>query len=215
MARITLSHTTEYTYRNPVALTRHRLMVRPDDSHDLRLHRAVLEVDPAPAAVNWKHDIFDNSIGFLEWPEELRTDHLRIVSRLDLTHHPDGQPLPRYTIDAAASSFPFIYALHEISDLAHLTTPGATDPDGQVAAWARRTVAAAGGTQTLAVLEAMTLAIQREYGYRARNELGTQTAAETIALGSGTCRDFAVLMMEALRSFSPPGSLPATSTTKP
>jgi hypothetical protein len=29
----------------------------------------------------------------------------------------------------------------------------------------------------------------------------TQTAAQTLALGSGTCRGFAVLMMEALRSF--------------
>ncbi len=39
-----------------------------------------------------------------------------------------------------------------------------------------------------------------EFRYGARHEEGTQTAAETLALGSGTCRDFAVLMMEALRS---------------
>ena len=40
MARINIVHTTEYTYRNPVGLLRHRMMLRPDDSHDLRLHRA-------------------------------------------------------------------------------------------------------------------------------------------------------------------------------
>ena len=55
--------------------------------------------------------------------------------------------------------------------------------------------------QTLKVLEAMTHAIKKEFRYNARHEEGTQTAAETLALGSGTCRDFAVLMMEALRSF--------------
>ena len=65
MAQIKIVHTTEYTYRNPVGLLRHKLMVRPDDSHDLRLHTAELKVDPEPAAVHWKHDLFDNSICFL------------------------------------------------------------------------------------------------------------------------------------------------------
>jgi hypothetical protein len=37
--------------------------------------------------------------------------------------------------------------------------------------------------------------------YGARHEEGTQMATQTLALGSGTCRDFAALMMEALRSF--------------
>jgi hypothetical protein len=44
-------HTTEYTYRNPVGLLRHRLMVGPDESHDLRLHCAKLEVDPEPTSI--------------------------------------------------------------------------------------------------------------------------------------------------------------------
>ena len=57
MARIKIIHATEYTYRNPVSLTRHRLMVRPDNSHDLRLHSADLKVDPEPAPVRWKHDM--------------------------------------------------------------------------------------------------------------------------------------------------------------
>ena len=51
MARISIVHVTEYTYRNAVGLLRHKLMVRPDDSHDLRLHSAVLEVEPEPVGV--------------------------------------------------------------------------------------------------------------------------------------------------------------------
>jgi hypothetical protein len=54
MARIGVVHTTEYTYRNPVGLLRHKLMVRPDESHDLRLHSAMLEVEPEPSAIYWK-----------------------------------------------------------------------------------------------------------------------------------------------------------------
>ncbi len=201
MARIKIKHTTEYTYRNPVGLLRHRLMVRPDDSHDLKLHGAELKVEPEPASVHWKHDVFDNSICFLDWPEALTTDRLSIVSTLDLTHHPDGQPLPKYGLDPVAKRFPFSYAQNEIPDLARLTERQMPDPDRKVDMWARRIVAGAGSTDTLDVLEVMTRAIQKDFRYGARHEEGTQSAARTIELGTGTCRDFAVLMMEALRSF--------------
>ena len=201
MARIKIKHTTEYTYRNPVGLLRHRLMVRPDDSHDLKLHGAELKVEPEPASVHWKHDVFDNSICFLDWPEALTTDRLSIVSTLDLTHHPDGQPLPKYVLDPVAKRFPFSYAQNEIPDLARLTERQMPDLDRKVDTWARRIVAGAGSTNTLDVLEVMTRAIQKDFRYGARHEEGTQSAARTIEVGTGTCRDFAVLMMEALRSF--------------
>lgn len=201
MARINVVHTTEYSYRNPVGLTRHRMMIRPDDSHDLRLHRAVLKVDPEPSAITWKHDVFNNSICFLDWPQELRTKQLSIVSTLDLTHHPDGPPLPVYSLDPAAQRFPFSYAAQEIPDLARLTERQLPDPDRTVDSWARRFISEAGDSDTLKVMEAMTHAIKAEFRYGARHEEGTQTPAQTLALGTGTCRDFAVLMMEAVRSF--------------
>ncbi|WP_294539872.1 transglutaminase family protein [uncultured Rhodoblastus sp.] len=200
MPRIRIVHTTEYAYRNPVALTRHRMMIRPDDSHDLRLHRAKLNVDPAPARILWKHDVFNNSICFLEWPETLRTQHLRIVSTLDLTHHPAGATLPACTLEPWAELFPFAYAAEEIPELAGLVERQSPDPDGLVEIWARRFLATEGPTDTLKMLAAMTHAIKADFRYGARHEEGTQTPVETLNLRSGTCRDFAVLMMEALRS---------------
>jgi transglutaminase-like putative cysteine protease len=201
VARISIVHSTEYSYRRPVGLMRHRLMLRPDDSHDLRLHHAALDVDPKPSLVHWTHDAFDNSICFLEWPKALATDRLSIVSTLDLTHHPDGPPLPVYSLDRSAEAFPFAYDPEELPDLASLIERQEPDPDGTVAAWARRFVGIDGKARTLAVLEAMTHAIKAKFRYEVRHQEGTRTAAETLALGSGACRDFAVLMMEALRSF--------------
>ncbi len=201
MARINIVHTTEYSYHNPVGLLRHRMMIRPDDSHDLRLHRSVVEVDPPPFRTRWAHDVFGNSICYLEWPEDLRTEHLRIVSTLDLTHHPDGPPLPVCALDPAAEVFPFSYAAEEAPDLARLTERQLPDPNRTVDNWARRFITGLGNAHTMKVMETMTRAIQSEFEYRARYEEGTQTPARTLELGSGTCRDFAVLMMEALRSF--------------
>src|ERR1700678_978786 len=120
VARINIVHSTEYSYRSAVGLTRHRLMLRPDDSHDLRLHDAALDVDPKPSLVHWTHDAFDNSICFLEWPEGPKKDRLSVGSTLELTHHPDGPPAPAYSLDSGAETFPFAYVPEEIPDVASL-----------------------------------------------------------------------------------------------
>jgi hypothetical protein len=176
------------------------MMLRPHDSHDLRLHEATLAIDPCPATIRWAHDVFSNSICLVEWPDSLRTDHLNIVSTLDLTHHPAGAALPACTLDVSADVLPFSYTEQEAPDLSCLAESQLSDPNGSVTAWAHRFVPEPGETGTSKMLEAMTHAIKADFRYQVRHEEGTQTAAETLALGSGTCRDFAVLMMEALRS---------------
>ena len=201
MGRITIIHSTEYTYRNPVGLLRHRLMLRPDDSHDLRVHRFDMVVEPKPKRIQWKHDAFDNSVCFIDWPDDLRTERLRIVSTVDLTHHPDGPPRPVYIIDPAVQTFPFGYVDEDVPDLIAVRQLQAPDPENIVRTWASNFLDRCGDRSALAFLEALTRTIKTEFRYGARHEEGTQTAAQTITLGTGTCRDFAVLMMEALRCF--------------
>ena len=108
--------------------------------------------------------------------------------------------MPDYTLDPSAEVLPFSYAEQDTPDLSGLAKPQLPDPDGIVAAWARRFVSEPGKTPTLKMLAAMTHAIKAGFRYQERHEEGAQSAVETLALGSGTCRDFAVLMMEALRS---------------
>ncbi|QQS12201.1 MAG: hypothetical protein IPK81_22265 [Rhodospirillales bacterium] len=52
--RVLLRHITTYRYANPVTLERHRLMLRPRDSHEMKLHDAVLTLRPAPAEIVWQ-----------------------------------------------------------------------------------------------------------------------------------------------------------------
>jgi len=200
MASLTVTHSTEYVYHNPVGLLRHRLMIRPHDSHDLRLHTATLVVEPEPASIRWAHDVFGNSVCVLDWDADMRTTLLRIVSTLALTHYPSGAAGPHATLDPGAEAFPFSYTAAEIPDLSRLTERQFPDPDGLVDEWARAFATGAASPSTLGILEAMTKAIQQNLIYAAREAEGTQTPAETLALGSGTCRDFALLMMEAARA---------------
>ncbi|NMJ41837.1 transglutaminase family protein [Roseomonas sp. JC162] len=200
MARIRIRHLTRYDYRAPVGLTQHRLMVRPRDSHDLRLHEATLAVSPTPRVIRWAHDVFGNSVCLLDWEPESRTDHLEIVSELDLTHYPAGAELPRATVDPTVEFFPFSYAAEEAPDLARLRERHLPDPQRRVDAWARRFMAQGGATRTLPMLEAMTRAIRDEFTYEARDSEGTNSPVATLESGRGACRDFTLLMMEAARS---------------
>lgn len=200
MARVRIRHTTRYAYNAPVALSQHRLMVRPRDSHDLRLHDATLSISPPPAATRWAHDVFGNSVCLLDWADGAQTDHLEIVSTLDLEHFPAGPALPRATLDPSVEVFPFSYGAEEAPDLEHFRVRLLPDPQRRVDAWARRFLDPGGQTRTLPMLEAMTRAIRDEFTYEARDEEGTNSPVATLDTGRGACRDFTLLMMEGARA---------------
>lgn len=195
MTRLVLRHTTTYRYAKPVEFGEHRLMFRPRDSHDLRLVDTALEISPA-AAVRWYHDVLGNSIAIASFSE--RAAELRFVSTIRFEQYPAK---PREVeIEPYARTYPFSYSSDEIPDLGRTVERHYPDPEHAVDDWARRFVATEGQTETLALLGAMTLAIKQEFGYQRRAEEGTQTPVETLASKGGTCRDFALFLMEAARS---------------
>lgn len=195
MPRVRVVHTTEYQYVRPVRLTAHRLMLRPRDSHDLSLLDATLSLSPPGASTRWAHDVFGNSVAYVDFGGRM-TDRLRIISRLDLEHFPSALDLP---LDPSAETYPFNYAEIEAPDLAADLERLHPDPDGVVDQWAARFVSPF-GTRTLDLLRAMTTAIKAEFSYSARDEEGTQPPLLTLSSGQGACRDLALLMIEAARS---------------
>ncbi len=192
--RMTVRHSTRYAYAAPVTFGEHRLMLRPRDSHDIRLVSATLATSP-PATLRWVHDVFGNSIAFATFAEP--ADALAITSELVIERY--ALDRPPAVLDAAAARYPFVYGPDERADLGRLLDPHHPDPGGQLLEWARGFVAGA-GTDTLALLADINLGIKNGFAYAARDEEGTQTPLETIARGAGTCRDFALLMVEALRA---------------
>ena len=200
MPHVRITHTTEYRYARPVRLTPHRLMLRPRDSHDLRLLSATLGLSPPAASTRWAHDVFGNSIATVAWDEGVTVDTLRLVSTLDLEHFPAASALSQGQLDPAAETYPFRYAEAEFPDLVSLLERHYHDPEGRVDAWARRFLRGGESTPTFDLLSAMTRAIKADLFYVPRDAKGTNAPLATLASGRGTCRDFALLMMEACRS---------------
>ncbi|MDD3444166.1 MAG: transglutaminase family protein [Zavarzinia sp.] len=191
--RLIVRHVTRYSYAKPVTLGPHRLMIRPRDSHDLRLIDATLTLSP-PGEARWLHDVFGNSVALVEFHEP--ADHLEIESTLELDRYPYVPP--RLDIDPDAATYPFIYSPEDRRDLGPLRENHYADRKGELEAWVEGFVMAK-GTDTLALLADINQGIRDGFTYASRDEEGTQTPQETLLAGSGTCRDFALLFIEAVR----------------
>ncbi len=187
-------HLTVYRYSAPVELGEHRMMFRPRESHDLRLMQTSLDIHPRPAELRWLHDVFDNSVAIATFKGATR--ELRFESTVTLEHH--EAVLPHYALQTEAHTYPFSYGGDEGPDLARALVRH--DSGDEVGRWARRFLSPSGCTGTFALLEAMTSAIHHEFGYQRRSAKGVQRPEDTLRLRSGSCRDFAVFMMEAVRS---------------
>jgi transglutaminase-like putative cysteine protease len=196
MTILNVRHRTVYRYREPVLFGEHRLMSRPRDSHDLRLIDTSLSIDPAPSSVRWLHDVFGNSIALLNFA---RPDDVLVIETGFRAQHFPAPPLA-IELDAYAAQFPFSYSADDAIDLGRTKERHYTDPEHLIDAWAKGIVAQSAGGATLDVLARMTNAIPRQFRYYARDAAGVQAPLETLALGTGSCRDFALFMMEAARS---------------
>lgn len=194
MTLYNVRHVTYYRYHRPVGLGEHRLMFRPRDSYDQRLHKAALTVDPAPADVRWLHDAFGNCVALVRFAGETR--ELRFETSIRVEH--DLPAEPDLQIDPVALRYPFAYPEDEAADLAPTIRPHYPDPS--VTAFVRRFVGGGRSVDTGRLLMTLCYAIHESFSYRRRHEHGTQPPALTLSLRRGTCRDFALLMMEAVRS---------------
>ena len=187
-------HTTTYNYRQPVTFGEHRVMFRPRESHDLRVLATDLQVVP-DSQIRMIQDPHSNSVALVQ--PNVPSDTLEIVCSFTIEHaHTNNEELP---ISPSAEWFPFSYSVQERFDLEQYMRPHYDDPNGELTAWARQFLRTDGVTATREMLLKMNQFIRETFTYAARDEEGTQTPLETLEHGSGSCRDFALLMMEAVR----------------
>jgi len=194
MSLLTVHHSTTYRYREPVGLGEHRMMFRPRASHDIRLIQTNLLISPQPALLRWLHDPFDNSVAVATF--EGSTTELRFESTVTLEHFEDSTP--EYPLEDYARTYPFRYSDEDFPSLSNALAKRYVDEN--VGTWALQYLDPADTTSTMKILRSMTSGIRRDFTYSRRVEKGVQTPEETLRTRSGSCRDFAVLMIEAIRS---------------
>ncbi|HVL78710.1 MAG TPA: transglutaminase family protein [Sphingomicrobium sp.] len=189
-----IDHRTTYRYNQPVSLGPHQLMLRPRESRDLRLISFELTVTP-PATVTWAQDVFGNAVATATFGSMADTLVVSSVARLELS----ALAWPVFSIAASSASYPFRYSDDEWTDLGALAVQQYSDPAGRLRSWAQGFVHAH-PTDTLALLKDLSAGVALWTTYQSREYEGTQSPIETLDRGWGSCRDFAVLFVEAARS---------------
>jgi transglutaminase-like putative cysteine protease len=190
-----ITHSTHYRYHRPVQLGEHRVMFRPRGSHDLRVLATDMKVTPEPVDIRLIQDVYSNSVALVQ-PLSPATE-LKIECSFSVEH--TGTRALDLPLDPQALQYPFTYSDEDRIALQPYLLPFYDDPSDELAAWARQFVRPDGPTGTRELLVEMTQSIRNAMLYLARLDEGVQSPYETIRLQSGTCRDFATLMIEAVR----------------
>lgn len=188
-------HLTRYRYAQPVKFGPHRAMFRPHESNDLRLTSFDISANPA-AKLHWLQDVFSNSKVIMEFDHAAPTDTLEICCVFNVVR--SSIYVPVFPIAASAQKYPFYYPKEQMPDLMALIRPEYDHPEQAVNEWARKFLKTADG-DTWTILTAINSAIHERLAYKRREDPGIQAPRHTLEIGEGSCRDFAVLMMEAVR----------------
>jgi len=194
MKRIRISHKTEYFYKQPVAFGTHRILVRPREGHDVHIESSVLEISPQ-ADIRWLRDIYGNSIALLNFQEA--SDCLSLFSEVTVSHYHEN-PLD-FLIDPSALSYPFQYATEEQAEIIPYRLPSFPHDGNALQRWLIKLYTPGQLINTFELLNGLNTHISESFEYIRREESGVQLPSETIFRGAGSCRDYAVLMMEAAR----------------
>ena len=215
MTILTVRHITTYQYKQPVSFGEHWMMLRPRESHDQRLLESKLEITPKPTNLRWIQDAFGNHVAIARFAG--RAEALRFDSTIRLDHSPAD--IVDMDIEDFARAYPFTYDAGDRPDLVHFIERQSLDPHHQLDQWVHSVLRKGGSTNTRALLVNLTRTIKQTFTYVARHEKGIQHPLLTLKLGSGSCRDLAMLMIEAVRSlgmaarFVPDICMSRTTTT--
>ena len=192
--QLRIQHRTTYNYSQPVSFGQHKIMARPREGHDLHIESSVLEITPAHE-IHWMRDVNGNSIAKVDFTEQ--ASQLMIYSELVLQHY-DSNPLD-FILEESAAHYPFVYdpdSQVELTAYTHILYPKDT---ARLRDWLARFWKPGDWVETIELLQRMNRHIHDTFHYERRDEPGVQTPAETLQKNSGSCRDFATLLLEAFR----------------
>jgi uncharacterized protein (DUF2126 family)/transglutaminase-like putative cysteine protease len=188
---VALHHVTHYRYDRPIDLGPQTIRLRPAPHTRTPILSYSLKVTPTNHFVNWQQDPQGNWLARFVFPE--KASELKI--EVDFTAQMTVVNPFDFFVEPYAFSFPFAYPNDLKTELApYLAT---TEEGPLFAAYLKDIPREADSTVNFLV--DLNAKLQKRIGYVIRMEPGIQTPEETLAKGSGSCRDSAWLLIQILR----------------
>ena len=189
--RVGLHHVTEYRYDREVNLSPHVIRLRPCVHTRTPVLAYSLKILPENHFINWQQDPFGNWAARLVFPEKTR--HFRI--EVDLVAEMTVINPFDFFLEESAEEFPFEYSAglkHELAPYLKVREDGPL-----FSKWLEGVPREK--KRTVDFLVDVNFRVHQKVGYVIRLEPGVQTCEQTLERGSGSCRDSAYLLVQALR----------------
>ncbi len=191
---LSIHHRSIYRYSSPVFLEPFTVRLRPrcDATQTLRSYR--IDVTPQPGGITHCIGLDGNNLETV-WFDGLHEQLIIDVNTLVETHH--GNPFDFLITEPDALTLPLKYDPHTALILANYLARN--HEDALVTQFCREVLVTA-NHETIPFLTMLAEAIYSRFEYMFREHGDAWTAAQTMKLGQGSCRDFAVLFIDVCRS---------------
>lgn len=183
-----------YRYDSPISLSQHRLYLRPRTNSLQHLDLFELKITPE-AAVSRVIDSLGNDLWIARFPNLTDCIKIRALAEVETLN---ANPFD-FVLSDHAIQFPFAYDAPNDAGLDPYMLQPVAYHKAVLEQWLDRHFVSR-PTGTIDYLTALNKLLFDQLNYRRREEPGIQTPIETLNLGSGTCRDYAVLLIELCRS---------------
>lgn len=190
--KIALSHKTTYKFDRSVKLYPHIFRLRPAAHSRTAIEGYSFKIFPENHFINWQQDPFGNYQARVVFPEnttELRVD-VEVIAKLQVINPFD------FFIEEYAEHFPFTYDQSLQKELYPYLE--SSEKGEKLNQFVTQTKVFA-DIKTVDFLVYLNQAVFKILSYNIRLEPGVQSCEETLSIKSGSCRDFAWLLVHALR----------------
>ncbi len=189
--RVALHHRTSYRYDRLVSLGPQVVRLRPAPHTRTPVVAYSFRVRPEKHFLNWQQDPYGNHLARLVFPEPTRSLELEVDLVVDL---PVINPFD-FFLEPYAETFPFEYPPLLAQQLVPFLRRD--EPEERFAALCKQIDRTERGTTDFLVH--VNQLVHRRLDYILRYDPGVQSPEETLEKGRGSCRDFALLLVQLLR----------------
>ncbi|WP_078287927.1 transglutaminase family protein [Mycobacterium sp. D16R24] len=197
--KVALEHRTSYVFDRLVQVHPHEIRLRPAPHTRTPIEAYSLRIAPDDHFINWQQDAFGNFLARVVFPERTRRLSITVGLIADLK---SVNPFD-FFIEEWAEHVGFVYPAALAADLEPYlklvdeSVPG-SGPGELVQAWVSNFTMAP-NTRIIDYLVTLNQALCSDVGYAVRLEPGVQSPDTTLAVGIGSCRDTAWLLVSILR----------------
>src|SRR4051812_1951678 len=188
---VALHHVTHYKYDRPIDIGPQTVRLRPAPHTRTPILSYSLKVTPTNHFVNWQQDPQGNWLARFVFPEKANELKIEVDFSAQMTV---VNPFD-FFVEPYATAFPFQYTDDLKTELAPYLATAEQGP--LLAAYLKDIPRSADSTVNFLV--DLNAQLQKKIGYVIRMEPGIQTPEETLASGSGSCRDSAWLLIQIFR----------------